>query len=71
MRVAEESRAWETGKCTVFDDSYDHEVWHEGTEERVVLLFDVWHPDLSKGEVKAIQDMFAMAMDPANQPPGA
>jgi len=65
MRVGEESRAWEAGKCTVFDDSYDHEVWHNGKEERVVLLFDMWHPDLTAAEISAIQDMFAAAMPPA------
>ena len=71
MRVAEESRAWEEGKCTVFDDAYDHEVWHEGSEERVVLLFDVWHPELTTSEVGAIQTMFETAMKtPPGQRPG-
>ena len=23
------------------------QVWHEGTEPRLVLIVDVWHPDLS------------------------
>lgn len=36
----------EAGKCLVFDDSYEHEVWNKTEGERVLLLFDLWHPDL-------------------------
>jgi aspartate beta-hydroxylase len=31
----------------VFDDSFEHEVWHRGTQPRVVLLMDVLYPALS------------------------
>lgn len=34
------------GKCLVFDDCYEHEVWNKTDKERVLLLFDLWHPDL-------------------------
>lgn len=46
---AEESniRQWKTGKCICFDDSYEHEVWHDGSEERLVLIVDVWHPAMT------------------------
>jgi len=27
LRVDEEKRTWQTGKCLVFDDQYEHEVW--------------------------------------------
>ena len=30
----------------IFDDSFEHEVWHEGGGPRVVLIIDVWHPEL-------------------------
>jgi len=26
--------------------------WHDGDETRVVLIVDIWHPDLSIEEVK-------------------
>ncbi len=48
----------------LFDDAYEHEVWYdnddgeEDAEDRVVLLFDVWHPDVHKDEQTAIVDMF-------------
>jgi aspartate beta-hydroxylase len=62
MRVAEIERPWEVGKCTLFDDCYEHETWNDTNSERVVLLFDVWHPELTLQERAAIQDMFAQSL---------
>ena len=28
----------------------NHEAWHEGSETRIVLIVDIWHPDLSDAE---------------------
>ena len=50
LRVAEETLEWREGKVFVFDDSFDHEVWHEGGEDRLVLIVDLWHPELSERE---------------------
>ena len=60
MRVADEIKVWQEGEALVFDDSFEHEVWHHQEEgsERVVLLFDVWHPDLNEAEKQAIIEMF-------------
>ena len=45
-------------------DAYDHEVWHRGSDgDRVVLLFDVWHPELVQGEREAIVRMFEDAKE--------
>ena len=30
--------------------SFDHEAWNDNEKERVVLLLDVWHPELREGE---------------------
>jgi aspartate beta-hydroxylase len=38
----------------VFDDSFNHEVWHDGRETRWVLLIDFWHPDLTVPEQRAL-----------------
>lgn len=43
-------RSWKEGKLLIFDDSFEHEVWHNGTEVRLVLIVDVWHPDLTEEE---------------------
>jgi aspartate beta-hydroxylase len=46
MRVGDQRFVWQEGRCVVFDDSFEHEVWNLGQEPRVVLLFDVPHPAL-------------------------
>lgn len=44
MRVDDQICQWEEGRCFVFDDTYDHEVWNKTDQERVVLLIDVDRP---------------------------
>jgi aspartate beta-hydroxylase len=46
IRVGSETRAWRAGECLVFDDSFEHEVWHDGDSDRIVLIADMWHPQL-------------------------
>lgn len=51
LRVADRVLTFQPGAPVVFDDSFEHEAWHRGPETRVVLVFDLWHPDLSDREV--------------------
>ncbi|MDH3644747.1 MAG: aspartyl/asparaginyl beta-hydroxylase domain-containing protein, partial [Gammaproteobacteria bacterium] len=51
IRVDEEVRAWESGKCMVFDDTYEHEVKNDTDEVRVVLFVDVTRPSDRLGRV--------------------
>lgn len=44
IRVDQEIRPWRAGEIFVFDDTYEHEVWNDTQEERVVLLFDFDRP---------------------------
>ena len=44
IRVDNEVFGWQEGKCVVFDDSYEHEVWNDTDEQRAVLFFDVDRP---------------------------
>ena len=46
IRVHDEVRSWKEGECLLFDDSFEHEVWNDSDEPRLVLIIDVWHPDL-------------------------
>lgn len=39
MRVADEVISWKVGEPLIFDDCYEHEVWNDSNEPRVVLLF--------------------------------
>ena len=65
MRVAGETRGWTEGGLTIFDDSFEHEVYyhpaaknkidagvsHGGREERrLVLIVDFLHPDLEEAQ---------------------
>lgn len=52
LRVADETKHLEEGKAYVFDDSFEHEAWHEGDATRMILIVDFWHPDLTDEEVK-------------------
>lgn len=44
IRVGDQFKNWEEGKVFVIDDTYDHEVWNDTDEERVVLLLDFNRP---------------------------
>lgn len=47
-------RGWTEGKFLIFDDSFEHEVWHNGTETRLILIIDLWHPELTESEKKTL-----------------
>ena len=52
LRVADHILRGKEGECLIFDDSFEHEAWHKGDGTRIVLVFDVWHPDLTDKEVQ-------------------
>ncbi|POM58088.1 Aspartyl/Asparaginyl beta-hydroxylase [Phytophthora palmivora] len=53
LRAGNEVVNVQEGKCFVFDDSFEHEAWNDDdTRSRIVLIIDVWHPDLSAQERK-------------------
>jgi aspartate beta-hydroxylase len=54
IRVGDETRAWEPGRCLVFDDHFEHEAWNRTGEDRLVLIVDVWHPALSAEEIRLL-----------------
>lgn len=58
IRVGSASRTWEEGRCLLFDDSFMHEAWNDGTADRYVLIWDVWHPDLTEVETHALKALF-------------
>ena len=63
MEVGGEVCRWRVGEPIFFDDAYEHRVWNKTEEERVVLLFDLWHPELDEMEIDAIRDMFSHARE--------
>lgn len=55
ITVGDDERGWEEGKVILFDDSFIHEAENRGTQQRAVLLWDVWHPGLTEAEVRALE----------------
>jgi len=50
LRCGNQLQHWVEGSAYLFDDSIEHEAWNDSNEDRVVLLFDVWRPELSEEE---------------------
>lgn len=67
IRVADQSRQWSEGRCLVFDDSFEHEAWNHTTEDRIVLIVDLWHPGLSSTEVHLLAGLHRYASSYARQ----
>lgn len=57
LRVADQIVEPRAGEAFAWDHSFEHEAWHEGVEARVVLIVDVWHPDLTAPEVQLLRTM--------------
>lgn len=58
IRVSDEWRTWQEGQILAFDDAFDHEARNDSDELRVVLIFEIWHPDLTVGEIEAVKATF-------------
>lgn len=62
LTVLQEKVTWKEGLALVFDDSLTHSVDYpettSSTTPRVVLIVDLWHPDLTTAERKAIQELY-------------
>jgi aspartyl/asparaginyl beta-hydroxylase (cupin superfamily) len=50
LRVGNEARPWVEGQALIFDDSIEHEAWNRSGRDRIVLLFDIWRPELTGDE---------------------
>lgn len=54
FRVGTTRRAWITGKAWVFDDTIEHEAMNASDELRVILIADIWHPDIPVSDQPAV-----------------
>jgi hypothetical protein len=59
FRVGSQTISWEEGKVIAFDDTVEHEAWNNSAFDRLVLIFDIWRPELSSPEQEQITAMFA------------
>jgi aspartyl/asparaginyl beta-hydroxylase (cupin superfamily) len=59
FRVGNAIREWEEGKLLIFDDTIEHEAWNDSADDRVVLIFDIWRPELSDQEKVELAALFS------------
>ena len=58
LRVGNHVRDVVAGKAMIFDDSIQHEAWNDSAETRVVLLFEIWRPELAAAEREGLVRLF-------------
>ena len=58
LRVGNHTHTVVEGQAMIFDDSIEHEAWNDSDAVRVVLLFEVWRPELTADERAALTKMF-------------
>jgi aspartyl/asparaginyl beta-hydroxylase (cupin superfamily) len=63
IRVGNETRSWREGEALIFDDSFEHEAWNKSNETRVILLFEIWRPEISPDERAALTTIFETIND--------
>jgi len=71
IRVGNETRAWREGEALIFDDSFEHEAWNRSDETRVILLFEIWRPEISDDERAALTAIFETINDYQGAPEDA
>lgn len=59
FRVGNETRDWRMGEAWAFDDTIEHEAWNDADRLRVILIIDIWNPDLEPGERELVTAMLA------------
>ena len=55
LRVGDETRQWQEGKCLAFQDTFEHEAKNPSERTRINLMLDVWHPELTEVERRYLQ----------------
>jgi len=70
FRVGNQTRNWGKGKAWMFNDSIEHEAWNRSDSTRIVLIFDVWRPELDEEERRLISTLL-QSMDAYAPPTGS
>jgi len=63
LRVGNQERTWRIGEMLIFDDSIEHEAYNQSRSDRIILLFDIWRPELSEDERAFISTLFESIED--------
>ena len=59
LRVGSETREWRYGQAWAFDDTIEHEAWNTSDQTRIVLIFDVWKPEIGEVDRELIRGLFS------------
>lgn len=59
IHIGDQRVAWTEGGVVLLDTAFVHKTWNGAARPRVVLVADVWHPDLSAAEVAALDTLYA------------
>ena len=62
FRVGNDTRDWREGQAWAFDDTIEHEAANDSGQDRTILIFDVWKPELT-GEERALVSALFQAVD--------
>ena len=60
VRVGGLERNWLEGESLILNDFWEHEVWNRTDEERLILLVDIWHPDISPRDKRLLESVHWM-----------
>lgn len=66
LRVGNERRPWREGELLIFDDSIEHEAWNHSAQDRIVLIFEVWRPELTAAERDGVRKLLGMIREYAS-----
>jgi len=58
FRVGNDTRTPVEGRAWVFDDTIEHEAWNGSDRTRVILLFEIWRPELTGSERASVSAIF-------------
>ena len=54
LRVGNRQQAWREGELMIFDDSMEHEAWNRSDRQRIILLFEIWRPEIAEADREAL-----------------
>jgi len=54
LRVGNQQRGWNEGELLIFDDSMEHEAWNRSDRQRIVLIFEIWRPEIGEADREAL-----------------
>lgn len=58
FRVGNDAREWREGQAWAFDDTIEHEAANDSGQDRTILIFDVWKPEMTEEERALVSALF-------------